>query len=61
VAAGDLLVSLLRDCDPCDRRLLDLLLAGHEPKDCAVRLGCSAKTVYRGIDRLRRRLAALLN
>ena len=53
---ADLLETLLNSLDEQDRKVVELFIAGEPANRIAERVGCSRRTVYRTVERLRERL-----
>lgn len=53
---GEIVAEMLRSLDERDRLLASLALQGYTRLEIAERVGCTERTVYRVLERLRRHL-----
>jgi RNA polymerase sigma-70 factor (ECF subfamily) len=58
-ALADLVEGLMRDFEGRERRILSLRLQGFTAEEIKAEVGCSERTVYRVLDRARKRLERL--
>lgn len=58
---GETVADLLRSLDGRDRKLATLALQGYTRMEIAEQVGCTERTVYRVLERLRRRLEQSMN